>query len=269
MNAVIAPICRKNKRQRVFFFTIALLITALAGGTVSAKEAGVPKTVKEIMPGLLEGYLAPEVLPNSLKLLPPPPAENSAAFSLDEAVSRQNLSLRGTPRWEQAIKDANLMFPEAIESFASVVDIPITEKKTPHLYMLLRRTLTDIGLSPYAAKTHYNRSRPFMKNNQLICTPDDEKTLRKDGSYPSGHTAIGWGWALLLCELFPEKTDALLKRGWEFGQSRIICNAHWQSDVNQGRIMGAAAVARLHADPGFLKDLEAAKTEIANLRGSK
>jgi hypothetical protein len=30
-----------------------------------------------------------------------------------------------------------------------------------------------------------------------------------------------------------------------------------------GRIMGAAAVARLHADQGFLRDLEAAKAEIA------
>ena len=67
-------------------------------------------------------------------------------------------------------------------------------------------------------------------------------------------------------ELFPENADALLKRGWEFGQSRIVCNVHWQSDANQGRIMGAAAVARLHADPGFLEDLEAAKKEIALLR---
>jgi acid phosphatase (class A) len=269
MNDLIALKCRTNKKQCVLLFVFTLLFTTLIWETVYAKETSVTKNLKEIAPGLLEGYLAPEMLPNSLKLLPPPPAEDSAAFSLDEAASQQNLALRGTPRWKQAIKDANLMFPEAIESFASILDIPITEEKTPHLYILLRRTLTDIGLSPYAAKTHYNRSRPFMRNNQPVCTPDDEEALRKDGSYPSGHTAVGWGWALLLCELFPEKTDALLKRGWEFGQSRIICNAHWQSDVNQGRIMGAATVARLHANPGFLEDLGAAKTEIATLRGSK
>ena len=166
-------------------------------------------------------------------------------------------------------EDANLMFPEVIASFAIVAGIPITEDKSPHLYLLLRRTLTDIGLSTYAAKTQYNRTRPFMENHQPVCTPDDEEGLRKDGSYPSGHTAIGWGWALLLCELFPEQTDALLKRGWEFGQSRIVCNVHWQSDVNQGRIMGAVTVARLHAEPGFLKDLEAAKVEIAALRRNK
>jgi acid phosphatase (class A) len=81
--------------------------------------------------------------------------------------------------------------------------------------------------------------------------------------------AIGWGWALLLCKMFPEKTDALLKRGWEFGQSRIVCNAHWQGDVSQGRIIGAAAVARLHTNPGFLEDLEVVKTEVASLRSNK
>jgi acid phosphatase (class A) len=258
-------IIRKTARYAVVLFIFTLLCIALTGGTSGAKQVSVPDAVKEIAPGLLEGYLAHDALPNSLELLPPPPEEGSAGFALDEDVSQQSFAARDTARWEQAIQDANLEFPAAIDSFAAVLEIPITEEDTPHLYMLLRRTLTDVGLSTYAAKTHYNRSRPFMKNGQPICTPADEEGLRKDGSYPSGHTAIGWAWALLLCEISPEHSDALLQRGWEFGQSRIICNVHWQSDVNQGRIMGAATVARLHADPGFLADLQAAKIEVATV----
>ena len=261
--------CKFIKEKWGLFFLIILLFAAFAGGTVYAKKADVVKTIKEIAPGLLEGYLAPEMLPNSLKLLPPPPAADSSAFTVDKTVSEQSLTLRETPRWQQAIKDANPHFPEAIDSYAAIVDIPITEENTPHLYMLLRRTLTDFGLSTYTAKTEYNRSRPFVMNNEPVCTPEDEEKLRKDGSYPSGHTTIGWGWALLFCELFPEQTDVLLKRGWEFGQSRVICNVHWQSDVNQGRIMGAATFARLHADPGFLADIEAAKAEIAAFEKGK
>jgi acid phosphatase (class A) len=42
----------------------------------------------------------------------------------------------------------------------------------------------------------------------------------------------------------------------------MVCNAHWHSDVAAGRTMGAATVARLHANEGFLVDLEAAKQEI-------
>ena len=90
--------------------------------------------------------------------------------------------------------------------------------------------------------------------------------LREDGSYPSGHTAIGWAWALILTEIAPDRADAILARGRAFGESRNVCNVHWHSDVVEGRFMGAAAVARLHADPAFRADLEAAKAELATVR---
>ena len=41
---------------------------------------------------------------------------------------------------------------------------------------------------------------------------------------------------------------------------------HWHSDVVEGRFMGAAAVARLHGDPAFQAELEAAKAELADVR---
>jgi acid phosphatase (class A) len=101
-----------------------------------------------------------------------------------------------------------------------------------------------------------------MVNNTPICTPDEEATLRKDGSYPSGHTAIGWAWALILAEVFPEQGDVILERGKQFGISRNVCNVHWHSDVVYGRMMGAAAVAMLHANTDFMIDLEVAKEEV-------
>ena len=61
-------------------------------------------------------------------------------------------------------------------------------------------------------------------------------------------------------------TNEILARGRAFGESRIVCNHHWYSDVVWGRFMGAATVARLHADPTFRADLEAAKAEFAALR---
>jgi len=88
----------------------------------------------------------------------------------------------------------------------------------------------------------------------------------KDGSYPSGHTAIGWAWALVLTEIPPDRADAILARGRAFGESRNICNVHWHSDVVEGRFMGAAAVARLHAHPAFRAEMEVAKGELAVVR---
>ena len=52
--------------------------------------------------------------------------------------------------------------------------------------------------------------------------PSAEKGHLNNGSYPSGHTVCGWGMALLLAEINPAAQDALLKYGYEWGQSRVI-----------------------------------------------
>jgi acid phosphatase (class A) len=87
-----------------------------------------------------------------------------------------------------------------------------------------------------------------------------------DGSYPSGHSSLGWAWALVLAEIDPENVNAILARGRAFSESRVVCGVHWQSDVSEGRHMGASTVARLHADLTFRADLEAAKAELAAVR---
>ncbi len=223
------------------------------------KTAAVP----EFREGYLAGYLTPETTPSSLALLPPPPATDSAAFALDEEISRRSLALRDTPRWQLAISDADPSFPHAAGTFSCALNAPVTEADTPHLYTLLRRSMTDLGRSATTAKNHYNRTRPFVMNNAPICTPDVKAQLEKNGSYPSGHTTVGWGWALILAEVSPEQADAILARGLSFGESRNVCNVHWYSDVVQGRIIASGTVARLHAESAFRADLEAARAELA------
>ena len=255
------------KNSSILFALVAVLAcVALTTGCASSGRLSQPAAVPEIRPGVLAGYLPPKALPNSLALLPPPPAAGSAALAYDAEVSQKSLALRGTPRWTLATEDANLTFPQAAGAFSCALNAPITEQDTPHLYTLLRRARTDASLSTSAAKDHYSRTRPFVVNKEPTCTPDEEKALMTNGSYPSGHTTIGWTWALILSEISPEQTDAILTRGRIFGESRVICNVHWQSDVIGGRLMGAGTVARLHADATFRADLEAAKAELAAVR---
>jgi len=224
------------------------------------------KEIKEIRPGILEGYLAEDEYPNSLELLPPPPDEGTAAFQLDLEIAAMYVAMKDEARKEQAVKDNELHFPEAADAFNIVLDVVISEEITPMLYMILRRTLADAGLATYAAKNHYNRMRPFMINETPSCIPEGEEELRGDGSYPSGHTAIGWAWALILVEVFPDKTDVILQRGKEFGKSRNVCNVHWHSDVVTGRMIGAGTVAKLHSNEDFLIDMAVAKEEILALK---
>ena len=120
-------------------------------------------------------------------------------------------------------------------------------------------------MSTRSAKQKYHRVRPYVLYNTGTCYPKDEERLRNNGSYPSGHSARGWAMALILAEINPAKKEAILKRGFDMGQSRVICGYHWQSDVNAGRLAGSAAVAMLHCNPAFVEQLNKAKKEFASL----
>lgn len=253
--------------RKTYPIGLALMVLALSGGaTVAQAPQPTYKPVPEVSPGYLAGYLPRGAAPNSLTLIPPPPAPESAAQARDDAAAKAAMALHGGSRWTLATQDADLKFPQAAETFSCAVGAPITETTTPRLYVLLRRTLLDNGLSTYPTKTKFQRPRPFTVNGAPICTPADEAKLRADGSYPSGHSAIGWGWALILAQVAPDRADAILARGRAFGQSRVVCNVHWLSDTEEGRMMGSATVARLQSDADFQIDVEAARAEVAAAR---
>ena len=251
------------------YLHIALGVTAIvlisACGSQGTSNP-VAEEVPEIHPGILMGYLPMEEPLDSKAFVPAAPADDSPRQLMDDAVVADMLALRGSPRWELAVRDARLEFPGAAEAFSCALGLAITEEATPALYMLLRRTLADLGLSTNTAKKAYQRERPFMVNDEPICTPEEEEMLRSDGSYPSGHTAIGWGWALMLSELAPGRAEALLARGRAFGESRNVCNVHWRSDIIAGRMAGAAAFARLQTNSEFQAAMDAAGVDIARAR---
>ena len=117
-------------------------------------------------------------------------------------------------------------------------------------------------------KAQFQRSRPFAVNGQPSCTPQDEESLRSNGSYPSGHSAIGYGTALVLANLFPERAAELLARGRSFGNSRWVCNMHWYSDTHEAHEFAAATFARLQSNPEFQADLILARAEASKLTQS-
>ena len=76
---------------------------------------------------------------------------------------------------------------------------------------------------------------------------------------------MGWAIALVLAEINPDRQDAILKRGFEYGESRVIVGFHYQSDVDHARIITSALVNRLHANGDFLEHLKKAKDEFLRL----
>ncbi|MBA4809243.1 phosphatase PAP2 family protein, partial [Brevundimonas sp.] len=115
------------------------------------------------------------------------------------------------------------------------------------------------------AKRGFTRPRPFVTEPAETCIAP-EPWLAASGSYPSGHAALGWAWALVLAEMAPDRADAVLARGLAYGESRVICGVHYPSDVEAGRIVGAAMVAALKADPAFQADFAVAARELDEAR---
>jgi len=261
--------------NRRWLFLNAVLACVLALSLFTGIEAisqtklgTIPEFHPELELGALQGYLDPKALPNSLALVPPPPAPGSAAYALDVEVAQNTFALRSTPRFVLAASDFDLKLPHVVDVFSCALNVQITKENAPYLYNLLCRSFSDIVMSTYAAKTYYKRKRPFQENGEPIAVPEAKSSLENDPSYPSGHNALGWGFALILAEIDPEHADQILDRGRAFGESRIVCNHHWYSDTIWGRFMGAATVSRLHADPTFLADMEAAKAEFAAIHAN-
>ncbi len=211
-------------------------------------------------------FLSLPDVPNSLKLLPPPPADSTARFAYDKERYYEGKMLRDTPRGTLAAEDAELGDRGLCDAFSEAFGMEITEDNTPEVYRLITGMREDAGdLATRHAKSHYMRSRPYIYFNEDTCLPEAQAGLAGNGSYPSGHTSKAWAVALVLAELNPARQDEILKRGYEMGQSRVICGYHFQSDVDAGRVVGSAVVARLHADAAFSAQLLKAKREMAEL----
>ncbi len=247
----------------------AVVICAQAALAQTPTPAASPQTPAPAPMGeRLKGYLSPSELPDSVALLPPPPPVGSVAFMLDEDTAEFAIGLAGSPRFQQAALDAILAFPFAASTFSCAIGVAIKPDTTPTLYRLLQRTLSDAGAATGKAKDLYRHARPFMVDNHPTCRPEDDDALRKNGSYPSGHTSAGWAWGEVLAEIAPDRANAILARARAFGESRIVCNVHWASDVMEGRLIGAATVVDLHANAEFRDDLAKAKTELDAARAA-
>ena len=208
-------------------------------------------------------YLKQEQAPNSLLLLPPPPSFTSVDFLRDKAMYDWGKSVRNTERGKQAYLDADTSKDNVTKQFSPAFGYDISIKNSPQIYKLITTMKEDAGdLATRSAKQHYNRIRPFSFFNEPTCRPEDEKTLSTNGSYPSGHTTMGFAIALVLAEINPEHQNEILKRGYEVGESRVICGYHWQSDVDAAKVMAAAVVAQLHTNPAFIEQLAKAKAEL-------
>ncbi len=119
------------------FTTAIVRATDPLSSQARTKLGTIPEFHPELGLGALQGYLDPKSLPNSLALIPPPPAPGSAAFALDVEIAQNSFALRDTPRFALAASDFDLKLPQFVDDFSCALNAQITKENAPYLYTLL------------------------------------------------------------------------------------------------------------------------------------
>lgn len=239
------------------FWLVAAAALALTSCATAAYV--VPEPAKSER-GFAVGYLA--LAPQGSVFLAPPPADGTAVQAAELDLVRRLRNPRDEVRWAQAVADDKI---DALAAFAAPFGRQLRPDEAVSTLRILARVTTDIANSYDKAKEDFGRNRPFVTDPSIaICVTNEAGRARLAASkaYPSGHSAFGWAWALLFAEALPERADAIFARGRSYGESRIVCGVHYPSDVEAGRLMGAAVVARLRADPAFARDFEVMRREL-------
>ena len=66
----------------------------------------------------------------------------------------------------------------------------------------------------------------------------------------------------VLANLLPSKSEAILARAHDYAYSRVICGAHYPSDIEASHVLGTVVAMKLMANPHVAAMIEAAKAEL-------
>ena len=188
-------------------------------------------------------YYLDNQMPDAGVYLPAPPDTNSMLFIDDFQQWIWGKSVRATPRGQRASWESEYSVSRMCQIYSEAMGFTISKEATPAIFRLVSRGQKTAAQAVDRAKARYMRIRPFARMNEHVAGAfDDEEHLRGNGSYPSGHTSLGWTTALILAQMAPEQQDTILRRGWEYGESRVIVGAHWGRATSTQPVWRPAAV---------------------------
>jgi acid phosphatase (class A) len=189
-------------------------------------------------------------------ILPPPPVEGSAE-ALDERAELRRIDAARTPEQLSAAKHDDDTKDASI--FAAILGSKFDLAQLPHTAALFKQLRADEKAAATRGKAFFARKRPWIGDDTLHpCSTDDEPLT----SYPSGHATMGYSYAAVMARLVPAKAQAFMARATSYGRARIICEAHFRSDVAAGEALGLIVTERLMSKPAFRKLFDAASKEL-------
>jgi len=223
---------------------IAVLVSALAlSWSVSAQA------------GLLESLQF-----DPAHFLPPAPAQDSARTQTELAELRAIAASSGAEEKAAAAKDAK---DETPDIFNGVIGFDIATM--PETNKLLTMVAEEEDTDSKVAKAYFHRIRPYSADPSLkTCEPI--KPGKAANSYPSGHATLAFSMGVVLAELLPAKSQAILARSGQYAERRLVCGVHYRSDIVAGQQFGTILALRLMENPAFRAQMEKARAELRAAR---
>lgn len=242
-----------------------ILLAGLAPAAAQPPAQGAAQAPAAKRPPKTLHVLTPEEVEPS-RLLPPPPKDGSDLQKADLAEVERVYHSRSPERRAQAEWDDK---HESVELFFAVLGPKFDLGKLPATAKLMATVDNEQSVVANIAKRYFQRNRPWAIDPSLVAC-DYRPNAPPLTSYPSGHATLSYSEGYILAALMPEKAQAILARAEDYAYSRVVCGAHYASDIEASHVLGTELAMKMMQNPRFSADFEAARAELkaAGLTGA-
>jgi acid phosphatase (class A) len=221
----------------------ALLMCALGGPSASAQKLN---------------YLSQIIDMTELIPPPPPPGSDAQRSDLGDVIEAQ--ATRTERQVERAIADNVL----SIYRFDDVLGPKFKRENLPVTDAFIEKAEADARAILIAAKNALQRPRPAAASSDVFALGG---TPRLPTAYPSGGVVFTTVATIVLSKMIPEKRFELSERNREYAVNRVVLGQHFPRDIRAGEIAGTVITYALIETPAFMRDLQAARTELRQALG--
>ena len=173
-----------------------------------------------------------------------PPASGSTEEQEDYRVLHHYQDTRTEAECEAADDESVPL----ISNLFGVSQGVLTRAEYRKVELFATRVLKDCAMAVEPFKKQYHRPRPFIKDPTIlpcIKKPDGTK------SYPSGHATIGKVVAEVLSDIYPQHRTALIARGEQISENRVLGGVHHPSDIRAAEALKVQILEQLRSQPDY------------------
>ena len=124
-----------------------------------------------------------------------------------------------------------------MELFFATLGPQFDLNKLPATAKLMAVVDNEQSVAANIVKRYFLRNRPWAIDPSLVAC-DYRPNAPPLTSYPSGHATLSYSEGYILAQLMPEKAQPILARAQEYAYSRVVCGAHYPTDIEASHVLG-------------------------------